>query len=49
MKEIVWDRVGPKAVRQLSKFAEDREISMSEYIRQLILKDIEEKGGIHGK
>ena len=45
IKKVVWARVGSRAVFRIGELARDREISVSEYIRQLILKEIDRKGG----
>lgn len=45
MKEVVWARVGSKAVLRLGELAREREVSVSEYIRQLVLVEIDRKGG----
>ena len=45
MKKVVWARVGSMAVFRLGELARDREISVSEYIRQLVLAEIDRKGG----
>jgi hypothetical protein len=45
MKEMVWSSLGKNSVQKLKKLADEKEISLSEYIRQLILVELEQKGG----
>jgi len=45
LKEIVWARIGENSRKRFFLLAEKKEISVSEYIRHLVLQEIEQKGG----
>ena len=43
MKQVIWSRIGVNTSLKLNDLAESKEITVSELIRQLILKEIEQK------
>ena len=40
---IIWSRVSPEVQRTMIELAESQGITISEYVRQLIIKDLDER------